>query len=308
MIVEERCYTVKPGTVHLYYQDYDPRGLEIQTRILGNLIGYFHTEIGELNQIVHLWGYEFAGRARAAARVARCRSGVAGLSQAIARHHREDGKPHSGPGAVLADSLIFVDLGIRVRRVQRSIESGIDPELATRRSRVRMAVASAGDKEMSEDVDILIEHGTLLTLNERPAHRHRRRGRDSRETASPRSARPPTSATKFKGKKTIDASMRLVMPGLVDGHAHLGEIARGLIPDTLKTSDWLKFWCYPYMAAIIRGGRVLVCEVPDGGDDPLGHHLLRRARLHVAVHDRQGHRRDRHACDHRKLGLGSCRT
>ena len=44
--------------------------------------------------------------------------------------------------------------------------------------------------------------------------------------------------------------MRLVMPGLVDGHAHLGEIARGLIPDTLRTSDWLKFWCYPYMAAI----------------------------------------------------------
>jgi hypothetical protein len=58
MIVEERCYTVKPGTVQLYYRDYDPRGLEIQKRILGNLIGYFHTEIGELNQIVHLWGYD----------------------------------------------------------------------------------------------------------------------------------------------------------------------------------------------------------------------------------------------------------
>ena len=58
MIVEERCYTVKPGTVHVYYQDYQPRGLEIQTRILGNLIGYFHTEIGEINQIVHLWRYE----------------------------------------------------------------------------------------------------------------------------------------------------------------------------------------------------------------------------------------------------------
>jgi hypothetical protein len=58
MIVEERCYTLKPGTVHLYYQDYDPRGLKIQTRILGNLIGYFHTEIGELNKVVHLWGYD----------------------------------------------------------------------------------------------------------------------------------------------------------------------------------------------------------------------------------------------------------
>lgn len=58
MIVEERCYTLKPGTVLLYYRDYDPRGLKIKTRILGRLIGYFHTEIGELNQVVHLWGYE----------------------------------------------------------------------------------------------------------------------------------------------------------------------------------------------------------------------------------------------------------
>jgi hypothetical protein len=58
MIVEERCYTLKPGTLRVYYEDYDPRGLEIQTRILGNLIGYFHTEIGELNQVVHLWGYD----------------------------------------------------------------------------------------------------------------------------------------------------------------------------------------------------------------------------------------------------------
>jgi NIPSNAP len=58
MIVEERTYTVKPGTVRPYYDDYNPRGLKIQERILGNLIGYFHTEIGELNKIVHLWGYE----------------------------------------------------------------------------------------------------------------------------------------------------------------------------------------------------------------------------------------------------------
>jgi hypothetical protein len=58
MIVEERTYTVKPGAVQQYYADYDPRGLAIQQRILGNLIGYFHTEIGELNQIVHLWGYD----------------------------------------------------------------------------------------------------------------------------------------------------------------------------------------------------------------------------------------------------------
>jgi hypothetical protein len=58
MIVEERCYTLKPGTLRIYYEDYNPCGLDIQTRILGNLLGYFHTEIDELNQVVHLWGYD----------------------------------------------------------------------------------------------------------------------------------------------------------------------------------------------------------------------------------------------------------
>jgi NIPSNAP len=68
MIVEERCYTLKPGTVALYYQDYNPRGLRIQMRILGNLIGYFHTD---LDQIVHLWAYDsLADRERRRARLA----------------------------------------------------------------------------------------------------------------------------------------------------------------------------------------------------------------------------------------------
>ena len=59
MIVEERTYTVHPGTVHVYFDDYvKNKGMEIQTRILGNLIGYFHTEIGELNKVVHWWGYD----------------------------------------------------------------------------------------------------------------------------------------------------------------------------------------------------------------------------------------------------------
>ena len=31
---------------------------DLQKRVLGNMIGYFTTEIGPLNQIVHLWGYD----------------------------------------------------------------------------------------------------------------------------------------------------------------------------------------------------------------------------------------------------------
>ena len=57
MIVEMRTYIVRPGTVAEYLRLYEAEGLEIQKRILGNLVGYFFTDIGPLNQIVHMWGY-----------------------------------------------------------------------------------------------------------------------------------------------------------------------------------------------------------------------------------------------------------
>lgn len=59
MIVEERCYVLRPtfspaDYLAIYHRD----GRELQTRILGGLLGYFTTEVGELNAIVSLWEYE----------------------------------------------------------------------------------------------------------------------------------------------------------------------------------------------------------------------------------------------------------
>jgi 5-methylthioadenosine/S-adenosylhomocysteine deaminase len=101
---------------------------------------------------------------------------------------------------------------------------------------------------MIETVDILIEKATLLTMDQQ---RHILTDgaiaiRDDRIVAVGKTA---DLRDKYKGMKTIDGANRLAMPGLVDGHAHLNEIARGLIPDDLKTSDWLRYWCYPYFAA-----------------------------------------------------------
>ncbi len=58
MIVEERIYTALPGKALEYVRMYEAEGLAIQRPILGNLVGYFTTELGPLNQIVHLWAYE----------------------------------------------------------------------------------------------------------------------------------------------------------------------------------------------------------------------------------------------------------
>jgi hypothetical protein len=57
MIVELRTYTFHPGKMPEFLRIYLAEGFEVQTRILGNLLGYYSTEAGMLNQLVHLWGY-----------------------------------------------------------------------------------------------------------------------------------------------------------------------------------------------------------------------------------------------------------
>ena len=70
MIVELREYTLQPGKVPEYLRLYEEEGFAIQAPILGHLFGYFETEIGPLNQVVHLWAYEdLADRAERRARL-----------------------------------------------------------------------------------------------------------------------------------------------------------------------------------------------------------------------------------------------
>lgn len=57
MIVEERIYTLHVGKVPEYLKLYEAEGLAVQTRILGNLLGYYQVEFGPQNQIIHLWSY-----------------------------------------------------------------------------------------------------------------------------------------------------------------------------------------------------------------------------------------------------------
>jgi hypothetical protein len=57
MIVEQRTYTLKAGAVNTYLELYEREIIQIQTRHLPRMVGYFSTEIGPLNQIVHMWAY-----------------------------------------------------------------------------------------------------------------------------------------------------------------------------------------------------------------------------------------------------------
>ncbi len=58
MLVEERIYTTHPGKWREYLALYEAEGLDIQKRILGRMVGYYFSDSGTLNQIVHMWAYE----------------------------------------------------------------------------------------------------------------------------------------------------------------------------------------------------------------------------------------------------------
>ena len=58
MIIEERDYRIKPGKIGQFVATYKEHGLPIQQELLGTFLGYFTSEIGELNHVVALWGYE----------------------------------------------------------------------------------------------------------------------------------------------------------------------------------------------------------------------------------------------------------
>ena len=57
MIVEMRSYDLINGRLNAFLAFYEANGLPIQKRILGGLICFLVTEIGPLNQVVHLWRY-----------------------------------------------------------------------------------------------------------------------------------------------------------------------------------------------------------------------------------------------------------
>lgn len=60
MIIEKRTYTLRVGRVPEYLRLYEAEGYAIQTRHLGFPVGYYYSETGMLNQIIHIWQYEDA--------------------------------------------------------------------------------------------------------------------------------------------------------------------------------------------------------------------------------------------------------
>lgn len=58
MVIEERTYSVVPGQVPTLIALYEREGYAAHRRHLGDPIGWFTSEFGTLNQIVHMWRFD----------------------------------------------------------------------------------------------------------------------------------------------------------------------------------------------------------------------------------------------------------
>ena len=58
MIVEQRDYHIRPGKLREVVALYADEGIAIQQEVLGNLLGWFTTDIGALSTVTSMWGYD----------------------------------------------------------------------------------------------------------------------------------------------------------------------------------------------------------------------------------------------------------
>src|SRR5215475_3709662 len=58
MIYELRTYTLKPASTSQMVKAASTVSLDIRGNNYGKLEGYWWTEIGPLNQVMHLWSYQ----------------------------------------------------------------------------------------------------------------------------------------------------------------------------------------------------------------------------------------------------------
>lgn len=84
MIVELRTYTFHPGGLPAFLDAYRGGPDALQQRLLGDRIGYYAAETGDVNQLVHLWRYEsFEDRRRRRAELAAQEDWAAFLRRAL---------------------------------------------------------------------------------------------------------------------------------------------------------------------------------------------------------------------------------
>jgi 5-methylthioadenosine/S-adenosylhomocysteine deaminase len=130
--------------------------------------------------------------------------------------------------------------------------------------------SGAGARPAKERVDLIVTGGTVVTMDA-----NRRVIEDGAvavrgDTIAAVGSRGEIDE-RYDGAKTIDAHGEIVMPGLINGHAHAAmSLFRGLADD-LSLNDWLQKYIFPAEARnvnedfVVWGTRLGVLEMLRGG-------------------------------------------
>jgi hypothetical protein len=71
MLFEMRTYQLPPSRLKDYLAIYAEKGKSLQCDVLGHLAGCYTTEVGDLNQVIFIWGFSsFEDRMRRRAALA----------------------------------------------------------------------------------------------------------------------------------------------------------------------------------------------------------------------------------------------
>ena len=57
-VIDLRIYTIRPRGMPQYLKLFEELALPFALKYLGEPLGYYVTQIGPLNQVVHLWAFE----------------------------------------------------------------------------------------------------------------------------------------------------------------------------------------------------------------------------------------------------------
>jgi hypothetical protein len=61
VILDERTYAIQLAHVRTYLELYVVEGMALQVSHLGDLVGWFTSDTGVVNEVVHIWRYADAG-------------------------------------------------------------------------------------------------------------------------------------------------------------------------------------------------------------------------------------------------------
>jgi cytosine/adenosine deaminase-related metal-dependent hydrolase len=100
------------------------------------------------------------------------------------------------------------------------------------------------------DCDLVVEHAVLLTLDERRSiYRDGAVAIDGSRIAAVGTTAEIRVA--WRGRRVIDATDHVALPGLVNGHLHMSQqLFRGVVPDDLPVDRYLAEWSFPYYRAL----------------------------------------------------------